>query len=213
MVRFQLAFSLGEANDDPRVIAALATIAVQDAESPWTRTAVLSSIAGRPLALFDVLARTRRLLRRAARASLARRAGVTWSAQTEPAGIAASSSNRLASSRRRSVEMMRVVLALARGLQRAGGSFQTMLARGRVLARIASLLAEAARLAGSTGRSIAGWSRSGCLAWRCETARRLLPDLLDARQPTAVQLAVLQALSGLLRPRGGRRRSSSTGSR
>jgi len=37
MVRFQLAFSLGTAKDDPRAIAALATIAARDAGSVWAR--------------------------------------------------------------------------------------------------------------------------------------------------------------------------------
>ena len=55
MVRFQLGFSLGEVKDDPRALAALASIATRDTESPWTRTAILSSISGRELALLDTL--------------------------------------------------------------------------------------------------------------------------------------------------------------
>src|SRR5262249_17422107 len=55
MVRFQLAFSLGEVNSDRRAVAALGLIASKDVGDQWTRTAVLSSIAGRPLALFDAL--------------------------------------------------------------------------------------------------------------------------------------------------------------
>ena len=57
MVRFQLAFSLGEASTDARVIPALAAIAAKDASSKWTRAAVASSISGRSLALLDALAR------------------------------------------------------------------------------------------------------------------------------------------------------------
>ena len=82
MVRFQLAFSLGEASDDPRAIAALAAIAAQDAGSAWTRTAVLSSIAGRSLALFDALGQRAGFLDEPSRPGLARRAGV-------PGGIGA----------------------------------------------------------------------------------------------------------------------------
>ncbi len=62
MVRFQLAFSLGEANLEPSAIAALATIAIQGINSSWTRTAVLSSIAGRALALFEALAKREEFL-------------------------------------------------------------------------------------------------------------------------------------------------------
>ena len=43
-VRFQLAFTLGEISD-PRAVDALAAIARRDASDPWTRTAVLSSVA------------------------------------------------------------------------------------------------------------------------------------------------------------------------
>ena len=62
---------------------------------------------------------------------------------------------------------------------------------------MASLLAEAARIAGSDGRV-----EDRVVAIRllgladAKTARALFPKLLDARQPSAVQLAVLQALAG-----------------
>ena len=79
MVRFQVAFSLGEIKTDPRAMAALAAIARKDATNQWTRTAVLSSIAGRPLARFPgcVLAKAGQLHRNAACASLDRRAVVS----------------------------------------------------------------------------------------------------------------------------------------
>ena len=56
MVRYQLAFSLGEASADARVIPALAAIAARDASSQWTRAAVASSISGRSIALLNALA-------------------------------------------------------------------------------------------------------------------------------------------------------------
>ena len=65
--------------------------------------------------------------------------------------------------------------------------------------RMASLLADAARIAGSDGpvedRLVA--IRLLGLADK-KTARGLFPSLLDARQPIAVQLGVLQALAALL---------------
>ena len=73
MVRFQAAFSLGEVAD-PGAIAALAEIAARDAKDPWTRTAVLSSVAGRSLALFDALAGVARVPRQAGGTRLVRRA-------------------------------------------------------------------------------------------------------------------------------------------
>jgi putative membrane-bound dehydrogenase-like protein len=55
LVRFQLALTLGETNSPDR-IKPLAHIAVQDAEQPYTRTAVLSS-AGNGVALYGALLR------------------------------------------------------------------------------------------------------------------------------------------------------------
>src|SRR5262249_7675393 len=65
--------------------------------------------------------------------------------------------------------------------------------------RMTALVAEAARLARSNApverRQVA--IRLLALA-DPKTARGSLPELLDARQPAAVQLAVLQALAGIL---------------
>ncbi len=195
MVRFQVAFSLGAASDDdPRVIASLAAIAIKDAESQWMRTAVLSSIAGRPVALFEALARNAGFLASSAGQAwlddLAYLVGADRRSQKLDELM-----NRLDGSRLATDRMMRVVLSLARGRRRGGKPFQTLLA-GTASARIRALLAEAARLADS-----AGSAESRMVAIRllglgdAPTARRSLPSLLDARQPAAIQLAVLQALS------------------
>ncbi|REJ88336.1 MAG: dehydrogenase [Planctomycetota bacterium] len=54
-VRFQLALTLGEV-DDERVTSALRAIAARDAGDPWTRTAVLSSLSRKALPfVLDVL--------------------------------------------------------------------------------------------------------------------------------------------------------------
>jgi putative membrane-bound dehydrogenase-like protein len=55
-VRFQLAFTLGEANA-PAMTAALARVARRDLPDPWTQTAVLSSTARCAPALLDALVR------------------------------------------------------------------------------------------------------------------------------------------------------------
>jgi putative membrane-bound dehydrogenase-like protein len=54
-VRFQLAFSLGEAQA-PEMVAALAKVARKDIADPWTQTAVLSSAAQAAPALLETLA-------------------------------------------------------------------------------------------------------------------------------------------------------------
>ena len=76
MVRLQLAFSLGAANTDPRVMAALASIATSDATSNWTRTAVLSSIGGHSLAFLGELGVQNGLLLSRCWSAMARRACV-----------------------------------------------------------------------------------------------------------------------------------------
>ncbi len=199
MVRFQVAFSLGVANDDPKVIASLAAIAIQDAESPWTRTAVLSSIAGRPVALLESLARWRE----AANAGFLRSAaGQAWLDDLAFLVGADRRSQALDEIMDRldglgltTDKRMRVVLSLARGRRRGGRPFQTLL-EGTARARIRTLLDDAARLVDSTGSV-----ESRVVAIRllglgdAPTARRSLPSVLDARQPAAIQLAGLQALS------------------
>jgi len=196
MVRFQLAFSLGEAKNDPRAVAALAAIAVTDAQSVWARTAVLSSIAGRSLALLDRLANHAGFF--------AAPPGEAW---LDELAFLVGSDPKVAQARRMlerlnaakvdSGPLMRAVLALARGRRRAGGSFQS-LREGMSPALIHSLLAEATELAGSSGpldRRLVAIRLLGLAD--AATARELFPRLLDARQPSAVQLVVLQTLAGL----------------
>jgi putative heme-binding domain-containing protein len=92
------------------------------------------------------------------------------------------------------------VLSLARGRRRAGRPFQTLL-EGTARARIQALLAEAARLVDSSGSV-----ESRAVAIRllgmggAANAHESLPNLLDARQPAAIQLAALQALSDCFAP-------------
>jgi putative membrane-bound dehydrogenase-like protein len=200
MVRFQLAFSLGEANDDPRAITALALIAERDIGSAWVRTAVLSSIAGRALPLVD---------------ALANRAGFFMNPASQPwldelafqvgsgpgPGEIDEFLRRLRDAGARSDTVMSVVLALARGHQRSGGSFQKMLdgCGAETSGRMASLLAEAVQVAGSDGALERRLVAIRLIAiGDTKTSRSLFPTLLDARQPSLVQLTVLQALAGLL---------------
>ncbi|HKI31118.1 MAG TPA: PVC-type heme-binding CxxCH protein [Gemmataceae bacterium] len=59
-VRFQLAFTLGQA-DAPEVVAALAKVARQDVADPWTQTAVLSSAGRTAPALLEAFARDKEI--------------------------------------------------------------------------------------------------------------------------------------------------------
>jgi putative membrane-bound dehydrogenase-like protein len=196
MVRFQLAFSLGEVNDDPRAIAALASIAARDVKSTWTRTAVLSSLAGRPAALLDALSEQTGFLKATA--------GQPW--LDELAFLVGRGRKpdqaqellvRLKAAGLGSASLMRAALALGRGLRQSGASLHSLLeSRSSVL--MAALLAEAAQRAAENGplddRLVAIRFLG---SFDAKSAREVLPKLLDVRQPAAVQLAVLQAFAGL----------------
>ncbi len=95
---------------------------------------------------------------------------------------------------------MRVVLSLARGQRRSGSPFQTLL-EGRSSARIRALLTEAQKLVDSTASVESRLVAIRLIALgAAATARNLFPDLLDARQPAAIQLAALQALAECFEP-------------
>ncbi len=197
MVRFQLAFSLGEAGGDPRSIAALASLAVKDGSSPWARTAVLSSIAGRSMVFFDALA--------AHHDFLTDRAGQSWigelaflvGSERKP-GQAGELLKRLRAAGPKSISMIRAVLALARGQKRAGGSWATLVESSSAVP-LEPILAEAARLAASAEPLDDRLPAIQLLSLGdLQTARQIFPTLLDARQPAAIQLAVLQGYAGFL---------------
>jgi putative membrane-bound dehydrogenase-like protein len=196
MVRFQLAFSLGEANEDPRAIGALASIALRDVESAWTRTAVLSSVAGRPLALLDVLAGKADFFNAAAGQGWLDALAFLVGREGKPAEVQGLLV-QLKEARASSAALMRAALALARGRRRSGGS-RASLVEGKSSGVIAALSAEAAPLCAANGpldERLAAIRFLGL--FDAKAARNVYPTLLDARQPAAVQLAVLQAFAGM----------------
>jgi putative membrane-bound dehydrogenase-like protein len=201
MVRFQTAFSLGTINDVFEAQKALASIALRDAESPWVRAAVLSSIAGRPAELLEALCARRS---RPAREGdfLSSPWGQSWlddlayliGAGAKPANVSDLLA-RLSRSGLGSEQLIPVVLGLARGQRRAGRSFQHLL-DGDAGALLRALLAQARALVDST-RPVD--SRTAAIRLLGlgdpQTARGSLPSLLDAHQPVAIQLCVLHALA------------------
>jgi putative heme-binding domain-containing protein len=197
MVRFQLAFSLGEVKTDPRAMAALAAIARKDATNQWTRAAVLSSIAGRPLALLDELTRQDSFISTPSAQVWLDELAFLVGCGRKPEDARAFL-DRLSGGGVASGAMMRSLLALGRGQARRGGSF-TSLFSGSSLPVAKKLLDDAAKLAVAEGPSDGRLAAIGLLGLGDpKTARRVFPALLDARQSTTVQLSVLQALAGLL---------------
>jgi len=199
MVRFQVAFSLGIASDDPRAIKSLASIAVKDAQSPWIRTAVLTSIAGRSGAFFETLMSNTRFLESTAGQAWLDDLGYLVGRDRRPQALD-EFLGRLDGSGLPTNFLLRGVLSVAQGRRHAGRPFQTLL-EGTAAPKVRTLLAEAARLVDS-----ADSVDSRLVAIRllglgdAPRARDSLPGLLDARQPAAIQLAVLQALSASFEP-------------
>jgi putative heme-binding domain-containing protein len=96
-----------------------------------------------------------------------------------------------------SAVLIRGLLATARGLKRAGSSLSLTL-QGMAPEQIGAIFAEAGRLAASdepAGRRLAAIALLGMDSPSRSLAT--LRDLLDARQPSSVQLAALQALGAL----------------
>jgi putative membrane-bound dehydrogenase-like protein len=198
MVRFQTALSLGYVADS-RAIDALATIAARDAGDPWTRWAVLSASGGRTPALIAALAAKSGFFDTADGRNWLEELAVLVGAEKQPAEV-----DRLLEAYTGPAadpgQVRAVVVGLGRGLQRARGSVKVLL-EGPAAARLAPLVEKAARNAaadGPDGPRIDAIRLIGLAA--PETALAVLPDLLDARQPSSVALEALRALADVPDP-------------
>jgi len=202
MVRFQTALTLGDVAD-PKAIDALATIAAHDAGDPWTRIAVLSSVANRSGLLIEALA--------AKPGFFASREGRQWlselammvGTENKPDDIQ-KLLDRFTVTETDPSRALTVILGLGQGLKRSGGSLNTLL-RGPVVTRIAPLFDKAARSAEATDAEPG--VRIDAIRLLAlgpiDTALKVLPDRLDAREPAAVQIASIQALTDLADHRVG----------
>jgi putative heme-binding domain-containing protein len=194
MVRFQTALSLGAAGQDPRVMNALARIAVQDAADTWTRTAVLSSISKRAPALIEILAASPGFFETEAGQSWLDELSVLVGSERDPAqarGLVA----RLMNSNLSQDHLIKMLAALGRGLRRSGHPLAEAL-HGIAPEQVRSIFGEAVRLAASDEPADRRLPAIALMGMEESAVRwNVLRDLLDARQPVAVQLAALRALS------------------
>jgi putative membrane-bound dehydrogenase-like protein len=196
MVRFRVALSLGDVTDG-RAIPALASIAARDPADKWTRTAILSSIAGRTRPMIEALA--------AASGFFDTPPGREW--LVELATLAGSENRtgdvraileRFAGQEAEPNRALALILGLGRGLRRSGGSLADVLT-GPASARVAPLFAKASRTAeDSNAPTSARTDAIRLLALGpADEALAVLPGLLDARQPSGVQVAAVQGLAEL----------------
>jgi putative membrane-bound dehydrogenase-like protein len=203
-VRFQLAFTLGEA-DTPEVVAALAKVARKDVADPWTQTAVLSSAGRTAPALLEAFARDREITASPSPAQL-----------QFLARLAA-----LVAARNTDADLARVLALLGEPRDGAGGAWQVALLTGlgqglqntsRPLSRVweapPPALKEAVEKARPFFESAAATARDpkASAADRAAAARLLgvgpyelaapaLQACLAPQNPSDVQLAAVRALS------------------
>ena len=196
LVRYQLAFTMGEVNGQAK-ITTLTALARTDVESAWTRAAILSSLAQGAGEVFAQLARDA--------AFCATKAGQDFLSQLVV----------MIGSRNDGQEMAQVfsfidqasqpaiqfdlVRALGDGLKRAGAPFDISEKPLRDVFASAGALAgdpsasEVTRTAGIQLLGLTGFADSG----------RLLLSLLDQTQPQSVQLAAASSLNRFNDPRLG----------
>jgi putative membrane-bound dehydrogenase-like protein len=196
LVRYQLAFTLGEVKGKER-IAPLAEIARRDVESSWTQAAVLSSLADGGGAIFAELSADEAFRNSASGQDFLRQLAILVGARNEPRETAAVLD--FVSQLEDRGLMFTMTRALGDGLQRAK---QPILAAGdrvRLILLVArgvagdGTAAEALRLPAIQLLAHTSYADSGSL----------LLGLLDLKHPQPVQLAALATLARFTDPQIG----------
>ena len=198
-VRYQLAFTLGEISGS-QATAALAAIAGQDAGDKWVRTAILSSSLGRAGELFSRLATDEKWRSnhdvRMFLDDLAEQAGL----QDREAQVAEVLKSLEGFSKDDKKLAQAVVHSLGKGLKKAGSPLLARLksGSGSVAGRVLAEMVKQSKKVAVDGQKPVDQRveavHSLALA-SFDEARNVLYELLDSRQPQAVQVASIQALS------------------
>ena len=192
MTRLEVALALGDAAARPAVVKGLATIAARDADNPWIRASVMSSLGGHPESLAGELLREGFFTREVAGPWLDDLASLVGH-QRDP-DQALRLIQEVERARISSAGQARFVLALVRGWGRNG--LGTLLS-SKAGPAIQSVIEEAERTATGSGpldERITAVRLVGLPA--SEHARTTLVKLVDPREPPALEIAALQALGG-----------------
>lgn len=202
-VRFQVAFSLGEINDD-RAVQALATIAARDAADPWTRTAVLSSCADRAHRVLGALVHDAEFVAEPAAPAWFEQLATVVGARTKTDEVNAVL-DAAAGSATRPTAQLTTVMGLGAGLQRSGSSLAAV--RTAASKDSAAMLDQLVQRALQTARDVKApvgqrqeASRVLSLAGGSET-RDALVELIEPHQPEALQISAVKILTHSGEPR------------
>ncbi|QDV33837.1 PVC-type heme-binding CxxCH protein [Tautonia plasticadhaerens] len=201
MVRFQAALSTGVV-PGPEAIDALAAVVSEDSGDRWTRSAVMTALDGRADALLSSLIDLPGFLDRpeatAWLGELALLVGASGDRGPIDALIA-----RIGHPEARPAVVLAILNGLGEGLRRSGGDPAVLTSgpAGEALAPVFERAAEAAS-AGGDGPDRIEAIRLLALA-PSGLALETLPELLDGRQPSPVQLAALRALGDRAEPEVG----------
>jgi putative membrane-bound dehydrogenase-like protein len=204
-VRFQLAFSLGEA-DHPELLAALAQVARRDVHDPWTQIAVLSSCYRTAAALLQSLAQDKAFTAQADAAHV-----LFWTRLAALVGARPDEKelgrafDLLATDGKPLAPWQGAVLqGLGEGLQNSGHPLSALWRNPPpALTRLEPLFQQAAATARDDRQPV----ENRITAVRLmafgpgSAAVTALPTLLAPQTPTAVQLAAIRALSVQESPR------------
>ena len=197
-VRFQVAFSLGELGG-ASVAEALARIAVRDADDPWIRTAILSSVLGSADDLLARLLAQPDFLRRAKSDDFLRQLALVVGGRNRKDEVARTL-GLLATADERPSAQRALLLGLGDGLRRSRTSLSVYVSDPSSPAAklLSGFLEQAVRTAADSSKTPAQREQAIAMLGHgsFERSKPTLTTLLDARQPPAVQMAAVRALAG-----------------
>jgi len=201
-VRFQLAFTMGEANA-PEFTEALAKIVRRDVEDPWTQLAVLSSSSRSAPGLLDSLAEDREFVKhdKQSHLQLFIRLAAMVGARASDAELARALHLAVPREGKPQAWQVAIIEGLGQGLQNTPHSLSKLWERPGTLKepleQTKPLFDRAAATAQNEKTSVADRVAAARLLGYgpFATAAAVLRDFLGTRYPTELQLAAIRALS------------------
>lgn len=203
MVRFQAAFTLGSFADS-QAVDALAEIAARSGGNHWTRAAVLSSVKGRAE---QVLASLLKRLDKSSDTKVAETSA--WvselayliGAENQPGKVVEVLTDLLPPQTADPRLARAALVGIGNGLKRSGKTLAQVVPDRAILTRYFDAARTAAQGRGSVASRIDAIQILGLAP--ADAAVDVLAGLLDAREPSNVQLAALQTLGTFNDPKVG----------